>query len=159
MNHSDNNWSTEQTLITIKPSTWRWLIGSFVGLTDILLCLFYGVGLLLIFLQWLRNVTTRYTVTDQRIKLETGIIFRRVDEIELYRVKDVRVDYSLLNRIVNIGTIRIVSSDPTTNPEPLLMRSIANARGVRELLRNNAERIRRQRGVREVDFDRMPYAG
>lgn len=116
-----------------------------------------GFPLIVIGIVWIANRCTEYTVTNQRIKLQKGIIFRRADEIELYRIKDVKVDYSLLNQMFDIGIITLVSSDPTTKGGQLQMRYVVKAREIREMLRNVVEQSRRRRGVREVDIDPMPY--
>lgn len=154
----NDGFGEEQDIVAVKPSTLRWLLGTFAGWISLLSCFFF-VGFLVIFLVWLRNVCTKFTITNQRVKLQTGIIFRRIDEIELYRIKDVKVDYSLLNQIFNIGTITLRSSDPTTKDHPLKIPYVFEARKVRETLRNLVEQSRRRRGVREVDVEAMAYAG
>ncbi|WP_204315747.1 PH domain-containing protein, partial [Stenotrophomonas maltophilia] len=67
----------------------------------LLLCLFL-IGIPIVLLIWINQLFTTYKITNQRIILGSGIILRRIDEVELYRVKDVRVDFSLLNQLVNI---------------------------------------------------------
>lgn len=104
-----------------------------------------------------KDICTKFIITNQRVKLETGIIFRRIDEVELYRIKDVKVDYSLLNQAFNIGTITLRSSDPTTRDHALTIPYVFDARKVRETLRNAIEQSRRRRGVREVDIEPMTY--
>jgi uncharacterized membrane protein YdbT with pleckstrin-like domain len=112
------------------------------------------VGLPILFLIWLNRRFTTYRLTNQRIILEHGIIFKKIDEIELYRVKDVKVVFSLLNQMANIGTIALSSSDRTTaaNGRPLVMEHIKDARKHRETMRSLIETIRQRRGVREVDM-------
>ncbi len=143
----------EREVDQFRSSTGRWLYGSAVGLLTLVLCLI-GVGLVLIGVRWLRNRATTYRVTDQRLVLTRGLFVRSVDEIELYRVKDVRLSYSLLNRIADIGTITLSSSDQTTLAAPLVLRDVPMARDRREGLRGLVERARIRRGVREVDIDR-----
>src|SRR3712207_8868467 len=48
-------------------------------------------------------------------------------EIELYRVKDIRLDFSLINQMAGIGTMTITSSDLTTRAEPLVLPHIEEA--------------------------------
>jgi uncharacterized membrane protein YdbT with pleckstrin-like domain len=140
----------EQEFRVLHPSTGRWLLGSFVGWFTIALC-FLGIGIPLILFIWINRRFTTYRITNQRLILETGIVFRRIDEVELYRVKDVRVDFSLLNQLVDIGTITLASSDKTTRRAALRMKSVKNARKIREALRNLVEAARQRRGVREID--------
>ena len=143
----------EREVDQFQASTGRWLLGSFAGWATLLSCL-AGIGFVLIGWRWLRNSATRYEVTDQRLILHRGLVFRTVDEIELYRIKDVRLDYSLLNRLTDIGTITIRSSDRTTGDGPLTLRDVPMARDRREGLRGLVERARLRRGVREIDAER-----
>jgi hypothetical protein len=77
---------------------------------------------------------------------------KSIDEIELYRIKDVRIDFSLINQWADIGTITITSSDETTKAGPLVIRDVDQARARREKLRERVNTARRERGVREIDM-------
>jgi len=155
---TNDSYGLEQDIVTLKPSTIRWLLGTVAGWITLVGC-FFIIGFPILFLVWLRNICTKFIITNQRVKLETGIIFKRVDEVELYRIKDIKVDFSLLNQIFNIGTITLRSSDPTTSGHALKIPYVADARKVRETLRNAVEQSRRRRGVRELDVEAMAYAG
>lgn len=142
----------EKPIATFRASTGRWLIGSLAGLGTLLLCLI-GVGLVIIALRWLQNIATSYELTDQRLIIRTGIFNKKTDEIELYRVKDVTVTYSLINQWADIGAISITSSDPTTQGGTLVLRDIPRARAIREELRTLVDQARQARRVREMDVD------
>ena len=146
----------EKDIATFRASTRRWLIGSFAGWLTILLS-FVGVGLIIITLRWLRNVGRRHRLTDQRLIISSGILMKRIDEIELYRVKDVTVDFSLLNQMVDIGTISLRSSDATTKGGVFQLVGVPRARELREQLRTLVDKARRERGVREMDVDRETF--
>lgn len=100
--------------------------------------------------QYLDTKTTRYTLTSQRLRLESGVLTKTIDEIELYRIKDTQLHQTVLDRALNIGTVEILSSDET-NPE-LFLRKIPGPREFREQLRTGVERLRLARGVRELDL-------
>lgn len=145
--------STEKEMAIFSPSTSGWLFGTGAGWATLLLCImFLGIPLPIIIFVWLTRKFTTYVITDQRIIIKSGVVLRKVDEIELYRVKDVRVDFSLLNQLVNIGTITIMSSDLSTQNAPLTMKNVKNARIHRESIRDLVEAIRQRRGVRELDM-------
>jgi hypothetical protein len=91
-------------------------------------------------------------VTQERLIVRRGLVFKSIDEIELYRVKDVRMDFSLLNQWAGIGRICLTSSDETTRGGDLVMRDIPDAHRRREELRRLVDAARRQRGVREIDM-------
>jgi len=142
----------ERQVDEFRSSTRRWLLGSFAGWGTMLACV-VGVGFVLIALRWLRNRSAHYAVTDQRLIVRRGILFKTIDEIELYRIKDVRLGYSLLNQMTDIGTITLTSSDRTTAGGEFVLRDVPMARDRREGLRTLVDRARARRGVREVDID------
>ena len=101
--------------------------------------------------KWLSVRCTRYTLTTQRLQLETGVFNKHLEEIELYRIKDSELQRPFVQRIVGLGTVRVLSSD-STMPE-MFVRCVANADGLRELIREHVEKVRKARGVRELDVN------
>lgn len=142
----------ERSVDEFRSSTRRWLLGSFAGWGTLLSCVI-GVGFVLIALRWLKNRSATFEVTDQRLIVKRGILFKTVDEIELYRIKDVRLGYSLLNQMTDIGTIILTSTDRTTAGGEFALRDVPMARTRREGLRTLIDRARQRRGVRELDVD------
>ncbi len=142
----------EKPIESFRASTGRWLVGSMAGLGTLLLCL-VGVGLVIIAIRWFQNIATQYELTDQRLIIRTGILNKKIDEIELYRVKDVTVAYSLINQWADIGAISISSSDPTTQGGSIVLRDIPRARAIREEMRKLVDAARQARRVRELDVD------
>ncbi len=140
-----------QILDRFRSSTWGWLRGTLAGWGTLLLCL-VGVGLIIVLVKWIANLATTYEVTEDRLILHKGILAKSIDEIELYRVKDVRIDFSIVNQMADIGTITITSSDETTRDAPLVIRDVDQARARREKLRELVNTARRARGVREIDM-------
>jgi len=140
----------EQVTDRFRSSTWGWLRGTLAGWGTLLLCL-VGVGFVVILLKWIGNLATTYEVTADRPIIRRGIFNKSIDEIELYRVKDIRVDFSLINQWADIGTIGIVSSDETTGDVPLVIPHVDAARRRREELRTLVDAARQKRRVREID--------
>lgn len=139
------------TLDSFRSSTWGWLRGTLAGWLTLLLCL-VGVGLLIVLAVWIQNLLVTYELTEDRLILRKGIFVKSIDEIELYRVKDVRLDFTLINQWAGIGTITIDSSDETTRDAPLVMPHIDDAADRRERLRALVDAARQKRRVREVDL-------
>ena len=54
-----------------------------------------------------------YVVTNDRLEYERGILNRSLDNLDLFRIKDIRLYRSLLDRIFGVGTITLQTSDPT----------------------------------------------
>lgn len=93
----------------------------------------------------------KYTLTNERLIIKKGLLTRTTDEIELYRVKDIRLVEPFLQRIVGLSVIEVTSSD-RTNPN-LSLAGIKNGDVFRNNLRNQVEKIRTNKNVREVDFE------
>ena len=140
-----------QVIDRFRSSTWGWLRGTLLGWVTLLLCL-VGVGLVIILVKWIANLAVTYELTEDRLILHKGILAKSLDEIELYRVKDVRIDFTVINQLADIGTITITSSDETTRAAPLVIADVNHARARREKLRELINAARRSRGVREIDM-------
>jgi uncharacterized membrane protein YdbT with pleckstrin-like domain len=140
-----------QVIDRFRSSTWGWLRGTLAGWGTLLLCPL-GVGLIIVLVRWIANLAVTYELTEDRLILNKGILVKSIDEIELYRVKDVRIDFTLVNQWADIGTITLASSDETTRDAPLVIRHVERARARREHLRELVNAARRSRGVREIDM-------
>ncbi len=53
----------------------------------------------------LRRIATTYTVTDQRLTIERGLLSREVREASLDRVQNVRCRQSMMQRMLAVGTV------------------------------------------------------
>ena len=165
----------EQQVDSFRSSTLRWIYGSLAGWGTVAVCvaglaltatragpwalLLTGIGLLLILARWLRALSSRYEVTDQRLIVCNGLVMKTVDEIELYRIKDIRLDFSILGQMAGIGTITLTSTDRTTGDASFVLADVPQARERREGLRGLIERARQRRGVRELDVDHEGMGG
>ena len=155
-------------LDTFRPSTKGWLLGTLAGWGTLLLglagivitLLGYGlyflaltaIALLIILWRWLENMGSKYEITEERLIIRRGIVSKSIDEVELYRVKDIRIDFSLINQLAGIGRITIGSSDETTRSGDLVIAGIDRAQERRETLRRLVDAARQKRRVREIDM-------
>ena len=94
---------------------------------------------------------TVYEVTDQRIKLKTGILSQEIDECELYRVRDYRVVKPFFQRIFGLGKIELSTSDRSNSS--INLNGIKDPENLYNLIRDNVEKIRKKTGTREIDVD------
>lgn len=99
--------------------------------------------------RWLAVKCTRFTLTTQRFRIEKGILNKDLDDLELYRVKDITLRQPLIQRIVGLGTLTMVTSDATT--PTVILPAIADPLSVMDRIRHEVDRVRRERGVRELD--------
>ena len=110
----------EQVIYEGRPS-WRSILGFYIaGLlivavaavaayfasgTGIAVAAAAAVFVLLLVIGWLKRISTRYAITDRRLRIQRGIIARNVEEARLERVQNVSVSQSILQRILQVGTI------------------------------------------------------
>lgn len=99
--------------------------------------------------RYLRTALHCYELTPQRFKERTGILSRQTDELELYRVKDIAIEQPLLQRLFRRGRIVMQTSDRST-PQ-VTLNCIPSSREVAHLLREQVEKCRVMKGVREID--------
>ncbi len=82
--------------------------------------------------------STQYILTNQRLKVISGRIGKKHEEIELIRIKDVKVRQGLTDKVQGIGSVEIISSDET-DPR-LVLKDIKDPINVKELIRISARK-------------------
>jgi len=92
-------------------------------------------------------LTTSYRLTTERIVMATGILTRRYEQVELFRLRDIGVSKPLGMRLFGLGSVDVFSRD-ITMPECRL-HAIRSPVRVADLVRACAERAKDARGVRE----------
>jgi len=154
---------------SFRSSTWGWTRGTLAGWGTVALgiagialtavgswerwpLLLTVLAFLILGWKWLENMSSRYDLGEDRLLVRRGIFLKSLDEIELYRVKDIRLDFSLINQMAGIGTVTITSSDETTRSAPLVLAHIEAAQRRREELRTLVDKARQKRRVREIDM-------
>ena len=90
---------------------------------------------------FLRIISRRYRLTSQRLFIERGILSQTIDQTELIRVDDVRVEKTLIDRVFGLGTVSLLSTD--VSDRLVVIEGIDNAEKVAEAVRTN---MRAQRG-------------
>ena len=88
-------------LITLAVAAVAYLadgIGLSVGTAFLVLALVLIAG-------FVRRFATKYTITDQRLHIKHGIIARHVQQTQLARVQNVNTDQSILERLLQVGTV------------------------------------------------------
>jgi uncharacterized membrane protein YdbT with pleckstrin-like domain len=54
---------------------------------------------------YLRRVSTKYLITNQRLRISRGVVRRHVQETRLERVQNVNYQQSVLDRVLGVGTV------------------------------------------------------
>ena len=66
-----------------------------------------ALALLWLIVVWIRWQSTTYTLTDQRIKIETGVFGRQEKVIPIDRVQDCTTRMSVMGRMLGYGRVEI----------------------------------------------------
>lgn len=103
-----------------------------------------------------KSISERYEVSNQRLIVEYGILNKRTEEIELYRVQDLSVERSVFDRMFGVGNIVIHSGDATGGA--LVLFDIADVENVKDKIReaSREERQRHRVGVFEENWSEVP---
>jgi uncharacterized membrane protein YdbT with pleckstrin-like domain len=95
--------------------------------------------------------TQVFELTSERLRVTRGVINQKIDEIELYRVKDSQMVRPWWMRLTGLASIVLETSDRTMHQ--LEIPAIHGGAEVREILRKQVELQRDRKRVREMDFD------
>jgi len=90
------------------------------------------------------------------VRLTRGILSKRSDGLELYRVDDTLLLEPMLLRLVSRGNIRLMTSD-RTNPS-LLIEAVPHAKQLLDEIRKSAEECRDRKSTRVVDFESTSHS-
>ncbi len=113
-----------------------------------------ALGVLLLLLLWTRVKSCSYRLTTQRLFVRRGWLAKHVNELELYRVKDVAVDQGVMQRVLGYGRITVLTADDTT-PE-VEMVGISSPTKVKEMIRTQYRAARQREGVHPAEFMKSP---
>ncbi|HRI89463.1 MAG TPA: PH domain-containing protein [Candidatus Hydrogenedentes bacterium] len=137
-----------------ETSVWKGSPSQVVNLGVFVLCgltFFLVVPIFIALWYWLKTRSDVYEITTERILHSVGVFSRKTDTLELYRVKDIRVDQPFFLRLFKLCNIEMHTSDHT-NPI-FVLPAMSFAEGLQDHLRVNVEKRRDEKRVREVDFD------
>lgn len=122
--------------------TFRWVLLGTIPLVWVI----QGLRLL-----WYR-IGVSYKLTNQMFYHRKGVLTRTTDRIELIEVHDVTWQQGLVQRLVNVGSIKIASSDRT---DPIFhVTGVEDAEGVSALI-DKARRAEQVRRGRRIDFSNV----
>jgi DNA-directed RNA polymerase subunit RPC12/RpoP len=136
----------EREIFNVNPA-WRAFLGWIIlgALLSVVV-----VGLLILLWVWLKTISLNYRLTTQRLFVRQGIISRRIDELELFRVKDVRVIQSFWQRLIGYGTVLVISTDDLTPNVALI--GLTDPVEIKEHIREHFKEARRRERVRAHEF-------
>lgn len=125
---------------------WTWWAG--------LIGVVVAIGTLVFPIIWVKR--HKYRLTNTRIDTEEGILNIKNGTIWLWRVDDIQLNRTIIDRVLGVGTITVISSDETT-PD-LILRSLPHPQDLFSELKRRVDVAKRQRGVVRMDGSINPDA-
>jgi len=107
-----------------------------------------GVLVFAFFIAWyfyLSAKTTRYYIRPARIDVESGIISKDLNSLEMFRISDMELKQGMTERVLGIGTIKLATTD-ASSPE-LSLYQIPHVRTVYKYIQTQIPIAAKQRGA------------
>ena len=83
---------------------------------------------------------TKYICTSEKFLIQSGVFSTKEEEVRLYRILDMTLERSFLQRIFGLGTI-ICDTVDKSSPK-LVIKNVKNSRKVKDLLSESVEKER-----------------
>ena len=93
---------------------------------------------------------TKYELGKEKLIIKTGFLTQNQDEVRLYRILDLSLQRSLMQRIFGLGTIRCHSVDKTM--KNFEIKNIKDSENVKNQLSDLIEEARRSNRVSSREF-------
>ena len=104
-----------------------------------------GIVIILLSAKIARLKSTTYEVTSDRVEWERGIFSRKIDNLDMFRVIDLKLRRSLLDCILGIGTVELITTDKT-DPQ-FTFEKIRKPRALYDILKKASLDADRKSGV------------
>jgi uncharacterized membrane protein YdbT with pleckstrin-like domain len=92
-----------------------------------------------------------YTITTERLRIRQGILSKRTDEVELYRVRDYVLVEPLSLRFFGLSDL-VLTTDDTNNPS-IVLKAIPQAQALKDQVRQHVEVCRDKKRVRVTEWE------
>ena len=97
---------------------------------------------------------TKYNIKENMLTIDSGLLRKVENDCYMYKVQDVELVTTLLERIVGIGTVICYTGD-TTHPK-LILSHIKNAKAIKEFILEASEQARmKRRTLNTLDIGAM----
>lgn len=122
----------DEVLYDENPSMFR--NKPFLFILYVLLIPVFGIGILFLLVWYVQSKATRLIIREDELTFETGILNKSRVDIKTNRVRTVRIDQSLLQRMTNAGTVTVYTAGDNPEfsvgglPDPFTPRDVIRSR-------------------------------
>lgn len=89
---------------------------------------------------------TKYLIKNNRLYVSRGLFSTNENEILLYRILDFNLERTLFDKILGVGTIKLITCDPTD--KELYLEKIKKPKEIRDMLSDLVERQRKELNIK-----------
>ena len=90
---------------------------------------------------------TVYTLTDQELSIKTGVLNQKFNLIKLFRIVDISVERTFLQRLFGMSTLVLNTHDSSSGDGVVKLINIIDGFGVREIMQGAVDDSRRMNGM------------
>jgi uncharacterized membrane protein YdbT with pleckstrin-like domain len=109
-----------------------------------------AVALVLFLTVAYKKYSILYRLSTQRLFLIRGLVSRKIEELELFRVRDIQVTQSVWQRILGFGRMTVFSTDASAPKFEML--GVAKPLRVKDAIRVHFRTARLRERVRPTEF-------
>lgn len=99
-----------------------------------------------------RDPFTKYTLTNRALYIESGILRYSFSEIRLFRICDLSISKTVMERMCGTGSLNVISTDKST--PSLRIGAILDVGKLKMLLNEHVDSERKRQGIRMGEFIR-----
>lgn len=81
------------------------VIAALIDKTRTGVLVYLGVMAVILIIGYVRRLSTRYTMTNERLHIQRGLLSRKSQQTNLARVQNVNTSQSLIERLLRVGTV------------------------------------------------------
>ena len=109
------------------------------------------VGIPYIIWTYLVIKNKKYELTQERLILRSGVLNKKIEELELFRIRDYSIEKPFIYNIFGVGNIILTSSDKT-NPY-IKLEALKDIENLKNKIRNAVQITRKNNGVKDLEID------
>jgi uncharacterized membrane protein YdbT with pleckstrin-like domain len=144
---------TQPAVISSEALVWQGTPSQLLNFPVFLVCVLLFWLVIPVFVaiwKWLVVRNIRYELTSERLRVRRGVLNKELEEMELYRVRDYKLEQPLVLRLFSLGNVTVTSTDVS---DPVVtLHAIRESEQVRERIRFYVEECRTKKRVRALDI-------
>ena len=95
---------------------------------------------------------TVYTLTDQELSIKTGVLNQKFNLIKLFRIVDISVERTFLQRLFGMSTLVLNTHDNSSGDGMVKLINIIDGFGVCEIMQGAVDDSRQMNGMTTREF-------